>query len=65
MKRDFAEIAMQGRVEKPDINIKCRYEDWVDITAGWEDPRVAMLKGKIRPTGKISALWKARKLFPG
>lgn len=56
--------AMQGRVEKPDINIKCRFEDWVDITAGWEDPRVAMLKGKIRPSGKISSLWKARKLFP-
>src|SRR3954462_3595156 len=41
--------AVQGRVEAPEITIKCRFEDWVDVTAGWEDPRKAMLKGKIRP----------------
>ena len=59
-----ASAAAPGRVEAPDITIKCRFEDWVDITAGWEDPRIAMLKGKIRPSGKIRDLWRARKLFP-
>jgi hypothetical protein len=56
--------ATRGRVESPEITIKCRFEDWVDITAGWEDPRIAMLKGKIRPSGRIKDLWRARKLFP-
>src|SRR4051794_5177668 len=56
--------AVQGRVESPDITLKCRFEDWVDVTAGWEDPRLAMLKGRIRPSGKLSNLWRARKLFP-
>src|SRR5438876_2558067 len=59
-----ASAALPGRVEAPEITIKCRFEDWVDVTAGWEDPRVAMLKGKIRPSGKIRDLWRARKLFP-
>jgi putative sterol carrier protein len=56
--------ALQGRVEQPDLTIKCRFEDWVDVTAGWEDPRVALLKGKIRPAGKIKDLWRMRKVFP-
>ena len=56
--------AVQGRVETPDMTIKCRFEDWVDVTAGWEDPRVSVLKGKIRPSGKIRTLWRMRKVFP-
>ena len=56
--------ALQGRVESPDITLKCRFEDWVDVTAGWEDPRKSMLTGKIRPTGKIKDLWRMRKVFP-
>ncbi|MEA2496726.1 MAG: ribonucleoside-diphosphate reductase beta chain [Thermoleophilaceae bacterium] len=56
--------AVQGRVETADITLKCRFEDWVDITAGWEDPRVSVLKGKLRPAGKIKDLWRMRKVFP-
>lgn len=57
--------AEHGRVESPDITIKCAFEDWVDVTAGWADPTQLMLKGKLRPSGKLTNLWKARKLFPG
>jgi putative sterol carrier protein len=56
--------ALQGRVEAPDMTIKCRFEDWVDVTAGWEDPRTAVLKGKIRPSGKLKNLWRMRKVLP-
>jgi Ribonucleotide reductase, small chain/SCP-2 sterol transfer family len=56
--------AVQGRVETADLTIKCRFEDWVDVTAGWEDPRSAMLRGKIRPSGKLKTLWRMRKVFP-
>lgn len=56
--------AVQGRVETPDLRIKCRFEDWVDVTAGWEDARTAVFKGKIRPSGKLTTLWRMRKVFP-
>jgi putative sterol carrier protein len=56
--------AVQGRVEAPDLTIKCRFEDWVDVTAGWEDARTAVLKGKIRPSGKLKNLWRMRKVLP-
>ena len=56
--------AVQGRLEAPDVTLRCRFEDWVDITAGWEDPRTAMLKGKIRPSGKLKNLWRMRKVLP-
>jgi hypothetical protein len=39
-------------------------EDWVDVTAGWEDARSALFKGKIRPSGKLKTLWRMRKVFP-
>jgi putative sterol carrier protein len=56
--------AAQGRVDSPDLTLKCRFEDWVDVTAGWEDPRTAILKGKIRPAGKLRNLWRMRKVLP-
>jgi putative sterol carrier protein len=57
--------ALQGRVESPELTIKCRFEDWVDVTAGWEDARRALLTGKIRPAGKLKNLWRMRKVLPG
>ena len=54
----------QGRIETPDITLRCRFEDWVDITAGRTDPRVAVATGKLRPRGRLRALWGARNLFP-
>jgi hypothetical protein len=57
--------AEQGRVEEADVTLKCRYEDWVNVVAGRADPRKSMLTGKIRPSGKLSAIWKSRRLFPG
>ena len=56
--------AVPGRAESPELTLKCRFEDWVDVTAGWEDPRSAILKGKIRPSGKLKNLWRMRKVLP-
>jgi putative sterol carrier protein/1,2-phenylacetyl-CoA epoxidase catalytic subunit len=55
--------AEQGRVESPDITLRCAFDDWVDITAGREDARMAMLKGKLRPKGSIRMLLRMPKLF--
>ena len=39
--------------DNADLTFKCSFEDWVDVAAGREDPRLAMLKGKIRPKGSL------------
>jgi ribonucleotide reductase beta subunit family protein with ferritin-like domain len=55
--------AEKGRLESPDVTLTCRFEDWIDITAGRTDPRVAMLKGKLRPKGNVRMLMRMSKLF--
>jgi putative sterol carrier protein len=56
--------AVQGRLEAPDVTFKCRFEDWVDISAGREDPRRALITGRLRPKGRIRSLWRLQKVFP-
>ena len=55
--------ARPGTVEQADVAIRCRFEDWADIAAGREDPRLAFLKGKVRPKGSVRSLLAMRKLF--
>ena len=52
-----------GRAEHVDVEVRCRYEDWVDIVAGHLDPRRALVSGRLRPHGSPRALWSARGLF--
>jgi ribonucleotide reductase beta subunit family protein with ferritin-like domain len=52
-----------GRVENPDLTFHCRFADWVDIAAGRTEPWRAMLAGKVRPSGRLRMLIRARKLF--
>jgi hypothetical protein len=52
-----------GRAERPDLTFRCRYEDWVDVSAGRADPRRLMLTGKIRPRGSLRTLWQTQKIF--
>ncbi len=55
--------AAAGRAEHVDLEVCCRYEDWVDIVAGRLDPRRALVTGRLRPHGSPRALWAARGLF--
>ena len=55
--------AEPGRVEHPDLTFRCRFGDWVDLTAGRADPWRAALTGKIRPRGNLRLLLRASKLF--
>ena len=52
-----------GRAADPDLTFHCRFADWVDIAAGRTSPRTAVLRGKVRPTGKVRMLIRAPKLF--
>jgi ribonucleotide reductase beta subunit family protein with ferritin-like domain len=55
--------AEKGRLEKADLVLKCAFEDWVDVVAQRQDPRVAIATGKLRPKGSPRTIWRMRKLF--
>jgi 1,2-phenylacetyl-CoA epoxidase catalytic subunit len=55
--------AGQGRPEDPDLVLRCRFEDWVDIVSGRRSPRVAMATGKLRPKGSMRMLMRMPKIF--
>ena len=52
-----------GRAEHPDLTFRCRFQDWVDVSAGRTDPVRAVLTGKIRPRGRLRMLLRSPKLF--
>jgi hypothetical protein len=53
----------RGRVEQPDLAFQSRFEDWVDIVAGREDARLAMLKRRVRASGSVRLLLRSQRLF--
>jgi ribonucleotide reductase beta subunit family protein with ferritin-like domain len=55
--------AGQGRVERPDLIFRCRFGDWLDVTATRADPVRAVLTRKIRLSGRLRLLVRAPKLF--
>jgi 1,2-phenylacetyl-CoA epoxidase catalytic subunit len=55
--------AVQGRVEQPDLTLRCGFETWADVVAGREDPRMAMAKLKLRPRGDVRVLMRMQKML--
>jgi hypothetical protein len=58
-----ATAAAPGRAAQVDLEVRCRYGDWVDVFSGRVDARRALLTGRLRPHGSPRALLAARKLF--
>jgi putative sterol carrier protein len=56
--------AAAGRAEHPTVTISCRYEDWVDVVGGRQDPIRLAARGRLRPKGDFRWLWRARRMFP-
>ena len=54
---------VQGRSEHPDLLLRSRFQDWVDVVAGRADPIRLILTGRIRPRGGIRTLLRTPKLF--
>jgi Ribonucleotide reductase, small chain/SCP-2 sterol transfer family len=52
-----------GRAAHVDLELRCRFDDWVDVIAGRLDPRKAVATGRLRPRGTPRALWRARGLI--
>jgi hypothetical protein len=55
--------AHTGRIEHPDLVFRCRFQDWLDLTAGRTEPWRAALTGKVRVRGGIRMLLRTPKLF--
>ena len=58
-----ATAAAAGRAPQVDLELRCRFDDWVDVVAGRLDPRRAVATGRLKPRGTPRALWRARGLF--
>ena len=58
-----ATAAAAGRAASVDVELRCRYQDWVDIVAGRLDARRALATRRLRPHGSPRAVWAARGLF--
>jgi hypothetical protein len=52
-----------GRAEDPDLTLRSRWEDWVDIASGREDPRAALLRRKLRAHGSPRLLLRVPAMF--
>ena len=52
-----------GWAEHPDLVLRSRFQDFLDVTAGRKDPLRAVLTGKLRPRGRLRMLLRAPKLF--
>lgn len=55
--------AGSGRIERPDLVFRCRFEDWLDLAAGRIEPWRALVTGRVRLRGKPRMLLRAPKLF--
>ena len=55
----------QGRASSPDVTLRMAFDDFVDVAADRVDPRMLMLKRRIRPRGKLRALARLPKVLPG
>jgi putative sterol carrier protein len=52
-----------GRAAEVDLEVRCAYDDWVDVISGRADPRRLVATARLRPRGSPRTLWRARKLF--
>jgi hypothetical protein len=53
-----------GRLEAPTVTLRCRYEDWADVFAKREHPLRLAATRRLRPSGDMRWLWRARRMFP-
>lgn len=56
-------MVTQGRAASPDLVLRCRFEDWVDVVARREDPRRLLLRRRLRPSGSLRMMARLPKLF--
>jgi hypothetical protein len=53
-----------GRIDSPTVTIAGRYEDFTDVIGGRENGLKMAALRRLRPSGDLRWLWRARKMFP-
>jgi len=53
----------RGRAPEPDVTLRCRFEDWIDVVARRADPRSLLLRRRLRPRGRLRLLVRLPRLF--
>ena len=56
--------ASPGIAPDPDLTIETSWSDWIGVSLKGDDPRVALLRRKIRPRGPLRQLLRLNKVFP-
>ena len=54
----------RGRPASPTVTLKCRYEDWADVFGSRVHPLRLAATRRLRPSGDMRWLWRARRMFP-
>jgi putative sterol carrier protein len=60
---DGSTRAVRGRAASPDLVLRSRFEDWVDVTSGRADPARLLLRRRLRPKGDLKLLLRLPKIF--
>ena len=55
--------AIQGRVAKPTVRLRMRYDDFGELVSERAQPHHLMLRGRMRPWGDPRVLLKLQRLF--
>jgi len=56
-------IAVQGRLAKPTVRLRCSYDDFAELTSRRAQPYTLMARGRMRPWGDPRILLKLQRLF--
>jgi hypothetical protein len=59
-----ASEAAPGEAPDPDLTLETSWRDWIDMSIRGGDPRLAMLRRKLRPHGSLRTLWRMQRIFP-
>jgi len=57
--------AEPGEAPNPTLTLEASWSDWIASSMGQSDPRMMMLKRKLRPHGPLRELIRMGKVFPG
>ena len=56
-------VAAPGRVARPSLRLRMRFDDFVDLAARRNRPRALVLRGRLRPRGDVRLLARLPRLF--
>jgi hypothetical protein len=59
-----ASEAVPGEAPDADLTLETSWRDWIAMSIQGGDPRLAMLRRKLRPHGSLRTLWRMQRIFP-